>query len=257
VEVIVKEDAKTKDDKELYFQECWKKGKPFLLTACRISKKMVKDYGFKRDYVEGSEFFSIEKPRTDDALKRFVTSLEADGVQIKIAPYVDANEFGWKPKSDFVLGLLPLTQAAKMADRIIAQHHKHLLAANIGYFKLDKTAPEMNNGGRKFAFVRRVSGNLQYFSNFNFLICFYGDAWDVMDKEQRRAVVDHELCHCKMEDGEWTLIEHDIEDFHAIVDRHGTILSGVVARLDEIQEEEKTDADSNKRKGVPKRDKGR
>jgi hypothetical protein len=250
-------DQKPKDDTELYFQECWKKGKPFLLTACRVSKKMVKDYGFKRDYADGAEYFCIEKPRTDEALKRFTDSLESNGVQIKIAPYVDANEFGWKPKSNFVLGLISLSQAERMATKLIETHHKHLLAANIGYFKLDKDAPELNNGGRKLAFVRRVSGNLQYFSNFNFMICFYGDAWDVMDKNQRRAVVDHELCHCKIEDGEWTLVEHDIEDFNEIVDRHGGVLKGIVTQLADAQAKDLDDANNSKRKGVSNRDKGR
>ena len=54
-----------------------------------------------------------------------------------------------------------------------------------------------------------------------FWIELSGEHWYDLSDEQKAALIDHELCHCKIEDGEWTLVEHDIEDFNEIVDRHG------------------------------------
>lgn len=228
------------DDKDLYFQECWKKGKPYLLTAANVSKDIVNKYGFKQDLTKsGLSYCFIEKPRTEEALTRFQLALEAEGLVITIAPYVDANEFGWAIKKDFVLGMAPLPLAEKIATKMILASHPHLLGATIGYFKLDKDAPTLKNGHKKLAISRRMSGTVQYFSNLDFAICFYGDAWDVMDKEQRRAVVDHELCHCSIKDGEWQIIEHDIEDFDAVIERHGQVLANVASQIDEVAQQAK------------------
>ena len=225
------------DDKELYFQECWKKGKAYLLTAANVPKPTVTKYGFKEDFTKGDaqKYFFIEKPRTEEALDRFKATLEADDFIITIAPYVDANEFGWALKKDFVLGMAPLPLAEKMATKIIKKHHPHLLGATIGYFKLDKTAPTLKNGQKKLSFSRHLTGTLQYFANLDFAICFYGDAWEIMDRDQRRAVVDHELCHCKIIDGEWLIVGHDFEDFDAILERHGKILENVASQIDESE----------------------
>lgn len=230
------------EDKDLYFQECWKKGKAYLLTAARVPKPTVKKYGFKEEYTkDGTQYFFIEMPRTEDALARFQSALEADEFIITIAPYVDANEFGWPLKKDFILGMAPLPLAEKMANKMIKAHHPHLLGATIGYFKLDKMAPTLKNGQKKLAFARRMSGTMQYFANLDFAICFYGDAWDIMDRDQRRAVVDHELCHCKIMDGEWLIIGHDFEDFDAIIERHGKVLENVANQIDEAEAKAKED----------------
>lgn len=50
--------------------------------------------------------------------------------------------------------------------------------------------------------------------------------WNLLTDSQRRALVDHELCHCGVKDPgadepEWTLRAHDIEEFKAVIERHG------------------------------------
>jgi hypothetical protein len=52
------------------------------------------------------------------------------------------------------------------------------------------------------------------------------DAWDAYTDFQRVALLDHELCHCGVEEDEegtkkMKLIPHDIEDFEAIATRYG------------------------------------
>jgi hypothetical protein len=43
-----------------------------------------------------------------------------------------------------------------------------------------------------------------------------------LDQPTRRALVDHELTHCGQKvNGGWYVVGHDLEDFAAVVRRHG------------------------------------
>ena len=58
--------------------------------------------------------------------------------------------------------------------------------------------------------------------------------WDGMTPQQRRALVDHELCHLSVEqddDGSWVgrTRGHDVEEFVSIIDRHGLWKADVAA----------------------------
>lgn len=59
-----------------------------------------------------------------------------------------------------------------------------------------------------------------------FVIEISEDAWKGMDDPARRALVDHELCHCRLDyndagELQLKLRGHDFEEFAAIVRRHG------------------------------------
>lgn len=64
-----------------------------------------------------------------------------------------------------------------------------------------------------------------------FVIEIASDMWGTDDElgnrfglsdAQRVALVDHELCHCTVnEDGVPTLLHHDVEEFGQVVERHG------------------------------------
>lgn len=73
--------------------------------------------------------------------------------------------------------------------------------------------------------------------NWDFVILLNKDVWD--DKEftedKKKALIDHEMCHVGDrvdKNGEpvtdakgrkmWRIVTHDIEEFHAVVRRHGT-----------------------------------
>lgn len=47
-------------------------------------------------------------------------------------------------------------------------------------------------------------------------------AWDPLNKKQKRALIDHELCHClwDVEKGLY-MRTHDVEEFSEIIKRHG------------------------------------
>jgi hypothetical protein len=59
---------------------------------------------------------------------------------------------------------------------------------------------------------------------FAYVIVIGLDAWEKLSTDQRRIVLDHELCHAAGQDpqGRWTLTGHDVEEFSAIIRRYGT-----------------------------------
>lgn len=87
-----------------------------------------------------------------------------------------------------------------------------------------------------------------------FLIEIAHDCWEAMEPDQRRALVDHELCHCVVNLDETTaeviglgIRGHDVEEFSCIIDRHGlwgsglarmgsTVAQQLVLAVDEVSE---------------------
>ena len=111
-----------------------------------------------------------------------------------------------------------------IASQLIPKYHKHLEDASICYiFKAEasKRARHVTLG-----MASTVAKRLQAIVDFDFIIEIAHDEWEHMDVLQRTALVDHELCHCGVyvdQEGEthWTMNEHDLEEFTAIVKRYG------------------------------------
>jgi predicted metallopeptidase len=119
-------------------------------------------------------------------------------------------------------------EARKIAERLIPQFHAHLNGVRIDYIFIDK-APKVEG--------KEVAGRARKVSGLNaFLACKYEQPeaedffvieiavpfWERYTAEQRIALVDHELCHCEIdEEGSLTMRGHDLEEFTEIVKRHG------------------------------------
>jgi len=71
--------------------------------------------------------------------------------------------------------------------------------------------------------------------------------WDELTDEQKKCVVDHELCHIEENEktGETKIIDHDLQEFYCIVNDYGLIMPDVErmaqafenARRDEVTED--------------------
>ena len=60
----------------------------------------------------------------------------------------------------------------------------------------------------------------------DFLLVINAQLWQEISSEERTASLDHELCHCSAVsndkgDKKYSIIPHDIEDFHVIYERYG------------------------------------
>lgn len=111
-----------------------------------------------------------------------------------------------------------------LTRKIIIAQHAHLNEARILLLFRDQAAKKA--GKLVAATASKMSGKDNAIADaappYTFKIEIANDLWTLSDEAWRRALVDHELSHCggNSEDG-WEILPHDIEEFSAIVERHG------------------------------------
>lgn len=132
----------------------------------------------------------------------------------------------------------PPASVKRIATSLIAAHHQHLDDVRIEYVFRSKAAK--SKGKEVWGTARKVTGLNAYLAqglahdelplgddvDDLFAIEIAEDVWSKLNDKQRRALVDHELCHCTVDvDDEGRVIlgvvGHDLEEFVAIVERHG------------------------------------
>jgi len=64
---------------------------------------------------------------------------------------------------------------------------------------------------------------MQTLAKYDFLIWVSYEDWMAMSPTKRKALIDHELCHCQYDSDERkaTVRPHDIEEFAEIIERYG------------------------------------
>lgn len=145
-------------------------------------------------------------------------------------------------------------QVKEIADQLIPHYHPEIASARIGYVSVDKASKK--NGKPVLGKARKVSGVWEHLVELDFLIEVAQDQWNPATNRQRHALVDHLLeCCTGVEDektGEmkWTMRSPDVNEFTAILQRHGAWheeLEGLVqvaqqlnldARIQEVEDDE-------------------
>lgn len=117
-------------------------------------------------------------------------------------------------------------EVLELAQELIEEHHPDLSDAAIGIVFRD-TAP-VSNGKVTLGQASKVPPKMLPYLDLDFLIWLAADFWEDATSVQRRALLDHELCHCSSFEGENTIRPHDIEEFAEIVERYGYWNSGLV-----------------------------
>lgn len=122
-----------------------------------------------------------------------------------------------------------------LLDELVAAHHDHLGAARIALAWCTSWKPDVD-GKVTLGRCRRAGDLDRELAEFDFIILLSRRFWRHPDVTaiQRRALLDHELCHCDTKydaDGEpvedergrrvWRTKKHDVEEFAAIVERYG------------------------------------
>lgn len=75
-----------------------------------------------------------------------------------------------------------------------------------------------------------------------FVIKVWEDFWNDASEEIQNAVLDHELCHIqKGEEGQFGIVGHDLEEFAAVIDRHGAYDADIQRIARAIKKRLKTD----------------
>jgi hypothetical protein len=126
-----------------------------------------------------------------------------------------------------------VTEAYRILSEIRNKEHGHLAEAKIGLaYRLGWRA---DADGRLTLGQCRKRGDLdRELDGFDFIILLNKEAWDRLNEKQKRALIDHELCHAQIvidSDGSpktndrdrlvTRIRKHDCEEFRDIVNRHG------------------------------------
>ena len=109
-------------------------------------------------------------------------------------------------------------EVAEIAQECIATWHPHLSILQIGYYEADLPGSPPSPPAktkRMSAFERVISGGLVA------AIIVDAAVWAMSDETTRRALIDHELSHLAVKEGEIAMRRHDVEEFAAVYKRHG------------------------------------
>lgn len=111
-------------------------------------------------------------------------------------------------------------EVEEIARQLIGKYHTHLAEARILYlFREGKWSSQDRTTWGKAV---KVSDRDRYIHGYDFLVIINEEVWHELDEPAREALVDHELSHCgQKENGTWCVWGHDLEDFAAVVRRHG------------------------------------
>ena len=109
---------------------------------------------------------------------------------------------------------------AAIAEILIHEFHDELKSATIAYLFKEKSTSRGRSPAAKA--TKMGARDVHLSSGYVFVIVVLWDRWKKMDLVTRVALVDHELEHFGIDDnGNFTMIEHDIQEFNTTVQRWG------------------------------------
>lgn len=119
-------------------------------------------------------------------------------------------------------------EAQLIGSDLIPKYHDHLRTVRIEYVFNDSV---IKTKGKEMLGRAKKKSGLDAFLAANvsedepqpfFVIEISKPAWDLLDSKQKKALVDHELCHCLWDvDKGIYMRTHDVEEFSEIIKRHG------------------------------------
>lgn len=114
--------------------------------------------------------------------------------------------------------------AEVMVSELVLKHHTHLERATIVVVSKPKASKKA--GKIVYATIQVASDLVRILSEEDpdYVITLGRDEWGHMQMDMKWAILDHELCHADGRDEEsekWLLVGHDVEEFGAVIRRHG------------------------------------
>ena len=118
----------------------------------------------------------------------------------------------------------PAEEAKTLAQTVlIPTHHPRLAQAQIAYLFVESLT---RKGKELLAKIKKAGALERYLGEVDYVLIVNYEAWQHLTDAQRRALIDHELCHCTVTSDKsgkprYGLRGHDLEEFTEIVERHG------------------------------------
>lgn len=115
-------------------------------------------------------------------------------------------------------------EVTPLAEGLIRKYHPDLAGVHVEY--VWRSVAQVRGGRATLGKARKLTGLPAFTAKAGpqefFVIELARDEWQQLTLVQRLALVDHELCHCTVnEDGKLVLLPHDLEEFNEVVRRHG------------------------------------
>lgn len=108
----------------------------------------------------------------------------------------------------------------QLVKKLVERHHTHLGSAKIKC--LFRDGRWSSSRRTTWAKTYKVGDRDRHLHGYDFVIVVNAEVWRTLDERAREALIDHELAHCGVtENGAWCIWPHDLEDFAAVVSRHG------------------------------------
>lgn len=136
--------------------------------------------------------------------------------------------------------------------KYVDEHHPHLKDATFAMawrsaLKADKDGIIMLGKAKKASDLDRD------LAAYDLLIILNREHWEIFDRAQREALIDHELCHLRVakdKEGElrtdergrpvYRMRKHDVEEFTEVIDRHGVYKNDLERFAESIIQSKKT-----------------
>lgn len=126
-----------------------------------------------------------------------------------------------------------VTEPYRLMEEILQRDHGHLADAKIGIaWRMGWRSD--TDGHMRLGQCRKRGDLDRELDGFDFMLLLNKEAWPGLNETQKRALVDHELCHAQIvidSDGNpkkndrdrlvCRIKKHDTEEFRAVVERHG------------------------------------
>jgi hypothetical protein len=117
--------------------------------------------------------------------------------------------------------------------KIVKKWHPHLVESEA------RIVAVMNEDGMSkrdkiiLGKAQKATALLKKLTDYDFALLLNEPAWKKLSEEQQTALLDHELSHMAAEqdkNDEWKFFirSHDLEEFRAVVERHGQYLQDIV-----------------------------
>jgi hypothetical protein len=137
------------------------------------------------------------------------------------------------PKREAVdISIWPAPEAEAVGVNVVKRWHPDLADARILYLFTDQD--RKSKGRTVWATTKKLAPEAKYLSSgpdqdigegHDFLVLISGPIWKKLTSNQQIALIDHELCHAfgkETDQGwKWGIVGHEVEEFRAVIKRHG------------------------------------
>jgi hypothetical protein len=120
-----------------------------------------------------------------------------------------------------------------LMEAVLGKWHPELDGYAISLIFRDK--PRKRGGNQCLATAHKASPEVAFLTGLDGWIEVWEEAWgDTADPDFQNYLLDHELTHFVISEGDLQVIDHDIQEFEDVLARHGSGVAGLREVLERL-----------------------